>query len=239
MYEGLRARSKGLWARIWRRYANGLTDNHNYNPVARPYELMARWYSLGRIGASKAWQIQFLMPGDRALYCGVGTGEDAVLAARHGAKVTCIDLSDKMLDLTRRRFEAEGLDGEFICSDAAKWQAPEAFDAVVANYFFNIFDGATTSELMDHLVSFLKPGGKFMVADFMSLRGTGIGRLIQDAYRVIANWLYWAAGLAHLGPTPEYPELFAARGLDVAAIEEFPLTKWGPRAFWAVVAVKP
>ena len=70
----------------------------SYNIVASFYETSSRWYSFGQIGASKAWQIQHLEMGDRVLYVGAGTGEDALLAARMGAVVTCVDPPTRCCD---------------------------------------------------------------------------------------------------------------------------------------------
>lgn len=173
------------------------------------------------------------------LYVGVGTGEDAILAARRGALVTCVDVAPKMLQRARRRIEAEGLTAEFICADAATFEAAEPFDAIAANYFFTLFDDETMLDVMNHLVGQLRPGGQFMIADFMPARGKGLGRAIQAAHRVVANWLYWAIGLAHLGPIREYPQYLQVAGLEMKAITELPLTRWGPKAFWSMVAELP
>lgn len=211
----------------------------SYNIVAPFYETTARWYSFGQIGASKAWQVQYLEPGDRVLYAGAGTGEDALLAARRGAKVTCVDPANKMLLRAQRRIEAEGLTVEFICNDIRGVEASASFDAVAANYLFTLFDEATMISLMEHLVAMLKPGGRFMIADVIAPRGKGLGRAVQTAHRVFGNWPYWLAGLAHLGPIREYPRYLEGAGLEVKAIEEFPLTRWGPKAFWSIVAEVP
>jgi ubiquinone/menaquinone biosynthesis C-methylase UbiE len=213
--------------------------HRSYNAVAWFYEATARWYSLGQIGASKAWQVQHLKPGADVLYPGVGTGEDALLAARAGATVTCVDPAEKMLQRAQRRIEAEGLAAEFVCADVTAMEANASYDAVAANYFFTLFDDERMVEVMDHLVEMLKPGGRLMIADFTPQRGTGWRRALQTSHRVFANWLYWAIGLAHLGPIREYPEFLEAAGLNLVAIQEFPLTRWGPNSFWSMVAELP
>lgn len=71
-----------------------------------------------------------LSPGDRVLYRGVGTDEDAILAARGGVHVTCIAIADEMLARAERKFAMENLDGEFVCADVTMWQPGKAFDAV-------------------------------------------------------------------------------------------------------------
>ena len=61
----------------------------NYDRAAWFYEKSAKIYSTNQIRASKRYQLQYIEPGQTVLYLGAGAGEDAVMAARHGAKVTC------------------------------------------------------------------------------------------------------------------------------------------------------
>ena len=89
----------------------------SYETVAWCYDALARIYSLGAIARAKAWPVARLRPGDRVLYAGIGSGEEAVLAARLGARVTGIDLSRSMLRAAHRRFAAAGLAAELVQGD--------------------------------------------------------------------------------------------------------------------------
>ena len=60
----------------------------NYNRAAWFYEKAAKFYSTNQIRSSKRFQLNYIQPGDKVLYLGAGTGEDAIMAARHGAEVT-------------------------------------------------------------------------------------------------------------------------------------------------------
>jgi ubiquinone/menaquinone biosynthesis C-methylase UbiE len=170
------------------------TANRSYNAVAWFYETTARWYSRGRIGASKAWQVQHLNSGDRVLYAGVGTGEDALLAARRGAKVTCVDVAPKMLQRAQRRIEAEGLTAEFVCSDIAAVEAAGSFAAVAADYFLNLFDDGTVAALVDHLVAMLRPGGKFVALKTNASDESASAKkpLISRGEIVVLSTLFWS-----------------------------------------------
>ena len=50
-------------------------------------------------------------PGDRVLELGCGTGEDAIHLARRGLRVMATDASAEMVETTRRKARATGLDG--------------------------------------------------------------------------------------------------------------------------------
>ena len=63
------------------------TLGRNYDRAAWFYEKSAKIYSTNQIRASKRYQMQHIEPGEKVLYLGAGAGEDALMAARHGAKV--------------------------------------------------------------------------------------------------------------------------------------------------------
>ncbi len=83
--------------------------SRNYDRVARVYEELSRLYSFGLIRRAKEYRAcAILQPGDRVLYLGAGSGDDAVRAAARGAMVTAIDLSAAMIDRLRRPARGEG-----------------------------------------------------------------------------------------------------------------------------------
>ena len=53
----------------------------NYDRAAWFYEKAAKVYSTNQIRASKRFQLNYIEPGDKVLYLGAGTGEDAIMAA--------------------------------------------------------------------------------------------------------------------------------------------------------------
>ena len=60
-----------------------------------------------------------LWQGKRVLEIGCGIGTDAAEFAKHGAEYVAIDISSNTIELARKRFEVEGLDGTFVCGDAS------------------------------------------------------------------------------------------------------------------------
>jgi SAM-dependent methyltransferase len=94
-------------------------------------------------------------------------GQDTMTFSRMGAKATGIDFSDKAVEKAREFSAKLNLDTSFICCDIydAPNQLDEKFDIVFTSY-------GTIGWLPDidkwaKVVSqFLKPGGKFIMADF-------------------------------------------------------------------------
>ena len=142
------------------------TASRSYQFVARTYDGLAHIDSFGRIRAVKASQVPELATGDQILYAGVGSGEDAVLAAQRGAAVTCLDLAPGMLDRARHRFRRAGMTAEFVSGDVMEHHPDTGYDAVAANFFLNIFPEPVMERVLGWLVELTRPGGKVMIADY-------------------------------------------------------------------------
>lgn len=56
--------------------------------------------------------------GKKVLEIGCGIGTDSVNFARHGASVTCVELSKASLDICKERFRIYGLRGQFYAGNA-------------------------------------------------------------------------------------------------------------------------
>ncbi len=200
-----------------------IRTRYAYDRVAWCYEWVARVYSLGGISAVKASQIPALEPGQRVLYVGVGAGEDALLAARRGVDLHCLDLSKAMLRRLARRLEAEALDAKLIEADILEHTASTAYDVVVANFVLNVFSEATMIEVLRHIVSLLAPGGRLLIADFTPPGSSAVRRLLYAAYYRPINWIAWAMRLCAVHPIYDYASYFDAVGLRLVERNRRPL----------------
>lgn len=109
--------------------------NWSYDSVANFYQTLAQIYSLGLIRRSKNLQLMEMKEGTKVLYVGCGSGEDAVQAAKLGAKVTCIDISPKMIRNIELRLQREKVSARLICGDIFEHLEYESYDIVTVNYF--------------------------------------------------------------------------------------------------------
>lgn len=94
-------------------------------------------------------------------------GQDSISLSRMGAQVIGIDLSDKAIEAGKELAQQCGTDTEFICSDV--YSLPEIldqkFDIVYTSYGVIgwLPDLDKWAEVISH---YLKPGGKFIMAEF-------------------------------------------------------------------------
>lgn len=211
----------------------------NYNRAAWFYEASANIYSTGQIKAAKCSQLKHLEAGQSILYLGVGAGEDALRAARKGLAVTCIDISQRMLDRLEEKLNRENLSARLICIDAYQHQQWDHYDAIATNFFLNCFKRDGMRSMMAHAIAMLKPGGRFLVADVSPPVGSFPARCFNVAYSKWAMTMFWLMNLVPWHENYDYATELTAQGLSVESVEDFRLAKIGPVLFRSVVASKP
>jgi demethylphylloquinol methyltransferase len=136
-----------------------------------------------------------MQAGERVLYVGVGPGEDAVLAARHGARVTCLDLSAQMLAQAAARMQRAGLSAEFLQADVLEHRRLDYYDVVVVNFFLNVFSEQQMQHMLAYLVTLVRPDGKLLISDFATPRGNPLARGLQAIYWGVTDLFYYLLGL--------------------------------------------
>jgi len=98
-------------------------------------------------------------PGERWLDVACGAGAVAMRAARAGADVTGVDLSDVMVETARRRASEEGLEISYDVGDAEQLPyADRSFDAVSSPV--GVFIAPDHQAVAGELARVVRPGGR-------------------------------------------------------------------------------
>lgn len=210
----------------------------NYDRAAWFYEKSAKIYSTNQIRASKRYQLQHIEPGQTVLYLGAGAGEDAVMAAKHGAKVTCIDISQGMLDQVQKGLDKDNVTAELICVNAYDFDRIGHYDVVAANYFLNVFRRNEMAKMMNHTAKFVRDGGKYLIADVSRSRGNPLSQAFNIVYLKMAMISFWMMGMVPLHENYDYPAFFEDAGLKHEHTEYFRFAKKGPILFQSIVAAR-
>ena len=209
-----------------------------YKWVGFQYEFTGNIYSLGRIPRCKTVMLKHLKPGQKLLVAGAGHGTEAIAAAKMGVDVTAVDLSATMLKhLNARLDKCTDIDGSLECinDDIFNMQDTEKYDMVMANFFLNVFPEKRVDEVANHLAALVKPGGYFVVGEFM-LPGKGIAGLLQKLNWYLAILFYSATTEAALHPVHDYAQLVRNSGCDVQNIEYFRIL--GLKLYWSILGKK-
>ena len=100
--------------------------------------------------------------GRDVLEIGLGLGADHECFARAGANLHGIDLSARAVDITRRRFEMQGLVSDLSEGDAEKLPYDDASFDVVYSWGV-IHHSPNTAQAAREIIRVLRPGGSFRV----------------------------------------------------------------------------
>lgn len=124
--------------------------------------------------------------GKKTLEIGVGLGSDHMLLAENGAILTGIDLTDRAIGHTKRRFELLDLASELKEADAEDLPFEDAsFDMVYS--WGVIHHSPNTPDVVDEIFRVLKPGGKAKI-------------MIYHKYSLIGFMLWLRYGLFTFRP---------------------------------------
>lgn len=148
-----------------------------YQELAEPF---TRQYALAALdfagGAS---------PGERVLDVAAGPGTFSLPAARAGARVLATDFSAGMVQRLDARLREEGLDvagSEARVMDGQALDLPDAgFDAAFSIFGVMLFPDYAAGLREMHRV--VRPGGRVVVASWLSDTGAGPMALFSEAYR--------------------------------------------------------
>jgi ubiquinone/menaquinone biosynthesis C-methylase UbiE len=151
-------------------------------------------------------------PPQRALVVGEGNGRFLCeLLRRHpGVEVDCIDASQRMLQLARKRLERELPDRvpcvRFLQHDLTSWTPPEChYDLVVTHFFLDCFAETPLAAIVRKLTEAATENGNWLLADFC-IPPKGMSRLRARAWlAVMYRFFRLTAGIDArqlIDPTP-------------------------------------
>lgn len=167
-----------------------LTPIRDYAIIAPLYDLLAKVYTLGAIDRSRLLHLEELASASNLLYPGGGTAQEAVIAAIRGHEVQVWDPCAAMLQRAEQRRSKLDPQAQQRLSlvQASAQELPEhaRFDAIVCNYFLNLFSPQEQNWWLKRLSTQLAPGGRLWLADFSPLGGP----------LAPLQWLYYALVLA-------------------------------------------
>ncbi|WP_210492640.1 class I SAM-dependent methyltransferase [Patulibacter sp. SYSU D01012] len=186
--------------------------------------------------AGRAVEAADLLPGDRVLDVGCGTGNAALLAAMRGARATGLDPAERLLQVAAGRARNAGIDADWVAGDALALPfADGAFDAVVS--VFAVIFAPRPADAVAELVRVTAPEGRIVLTSWRPDAGVAAGSaVLRDALAAArpADAAPPAAGPAPLdwGDPDRVRALFAAHGLE-AEVEEhgLPFVADSPAAF--------
>lgn len=212
-----------------------------YRHVAPMYDVLASAYSLGAIDRAKRHHHSLINQGQRVLFAGAGRGREIVGAIERGAEVTCIEPCPAMASRLHRRLSVVGDNFIIVPRPIQSISVAASYDLVIAHFFLNVFDIDTMPEVLDHLAGFVRPGGRFVIADFMpNLDGdVRLARCARSVYYRPLNLAGKALRICALHPIYDYAPMLAERGFLIEPWHTFRVLPGLPAMYGVVTARRP
>jgi glycosyltransferase involved in cell wall biosynthesis/ubiquinone/menaquinone biosynthesis C-methylase UbiE len=155
-------------------YKEEVQNQWDSNPVGPQYARTTRPHTLEwfleieghRYGEYAPWMPSVMEfdqhAGHDVLEIGAGIGTDLSQFARHGARVTDVDLSAGHMELAKENFALRGLSGRFIHHDAERLPCDDdSFDLVYSNGVLH--HTPNTTQVVREIRRVLRPGGRAIV----------------------------------------------------------------------------
>lgn len=182
-----------------RRYVRAL-----FATIADRYDFITRFLSYGQ---DRRWKRTLIAradvrAGERVLDLASGTGDIAVAAADAGARTIGLDITHRMMELSRARVSTRQRPIPFLTGDMTALPfATRSFDLVTTGYGLRNVPDLDTA--IDEIARVLKPGGRLLSLDFnkpehalvraaylgyLTVVGSTLGLLLHgdpDTYRYI------------------------------------------------------
>ncbi|BET96215.1 class I SAM-dependent DNA methyltransferase [Xenorhabdus taiwanensis] len=145
-----------------------MKDNILYNPIAHLYEDFSDSAAQVKVEIRTIFNLAGDIEGKSVLDLACGYGLfSREFRNRGAAKVIGVDISDKMIEIAKKKSQQYGDDIEFHIRDVSKMESFGKFDLIVAAWLFCHAESLEQLESMFRVVAdHLKPSGKLIAYTF-------------------------------------------------------------------------
>lgn len=218
-------------AGVWWHRMSPLAPAAGFDSLAAHYDWMEAVLAGKKLERCRNALWNLLPPITNVVLAGEGHGKFLVeLLQRHPkARVTCVDGSAKMLEVSRKRLQHESLSIEsdqvkFIHTDILEWCPPTCeFDLVVTQFFLDCFTHEQLSRLIPRLAAAAKTDASWLVSDFQ-IPGAGLAHWRAKAIHWLMYRFFRAVTNLPAAALASPSELLQQCGFKRAAHQEF---DWG------------
>ena len=165
-----------------------------YNKIAKVYDALAE-HSEAPVRKAGLEMLD-VQEGQHVLEIGFGTGHSLIELAQAvgpSGKTFGIDLSDKMVEISKKLAEKEGLDEriKLTCGDALYLPyESESFDSIFMSFTLELFDTPEIPLVLAECKRVLKPGGRIVVIGMSRVLPDGlVMEIFEWTHRHFPNYL--------------------------------------------------
>ncbi|HTE29253.1 MAG TPA: class I SAM-dependent methyltransferase [Chryseolinea sp.] len=159
---------------------------NSFDRIAPMYDVLARIVYGKSIRNSQTHLLEEIENAEQLLIIGGGTGWllKEVLKVNANGKIHYVDASAQMIDhATRTCNDVSGNRVEYVHGTEELLPRKPVFDAVIANFYFDLFPDEKLLQVLDRIVSALKPNAILLVSDFRNTNSWWSSVLLGLMYR--------------------------------------------------------
>ncbi|MBB5637857.1 ubiquinone/menaquinone biosynthesis C-methylase UbiE [Pedobacter cryoconitis] len=148
---------------------------NNYDSIAGYYDVLSRMVFFRAQVKAQIDQLHAIPANSTVLIAGGGTGwilEEIAKIHPSGLTITYIEISSKMLDLSKKR-EVKSNAVTFIHSAMEDFKTNFSYDVLITAFFFDNFSADHVEIVFNQLNKLLKKDGIWLFADFYYTRQSG------------------------------------------------------------------
>jgi ubiquinone/menaquinone biosynthesis C-methylase UbiE len=144
------------------------SDLNSFDSVAGVYDTLAKLVYGKSIRQAQLYYLDQLRESSNILIIGGGTGWilRSLLEVNANATIWYVEASAKMLEMAKRRNLIPGATINFVHATEDSLPETPVFDAVIANFYFDLFDDERLPKILGTISRCLIPGATLLVADF-------------------------------------------------------------------------
>ena len=147
-----------------------MTRLNAFDAIAPFYDVLARTVFGEGIRDAQRRYLSLIKPGGKILILGGGTGWilPAITSIAPACEVWYIEASSGMLKLAKKRLEGRCNNIHFVHGTEADIPEGTSFDAIVTNFYLDLFSSTEISVVAATLAGCLSDEGVLLVSDFVS-----------------------------------------------------------------------
>lgn len=140
---------------------------NDFDKVATYYDKLARLVFGKSIKNSQSAFFNTIMPNNRILICGGGTGWilDELDGLGLELHIEYVEYSKKMIELSKQRGPFENIIVDFFHASIIEHQI-ESYDVIITNFFLDVFNIENLKAVIQRLKFSLNDSGSWIVTDF-------------------------------------------------------------------------
>jgi ubiquinone/menaquinone biosynthesis C-methylase UbiE len=146
-----------------------MSENPDFNAIARPYDLMSRLVFGNALMDAQITLLEYIPADSHILIVGGGTGwilEEITKIHNAGLKITYVEVAATMIALSKKRNTGQN-EVLFVHKPIEDYQTEQLFDVIITPFFFDLFVESKVNSLFHGLDNKLKTGGLWLYTDFI------------------------------------------------------------------------